>query len=250
LCSYDNKTHFYHEWIGHKKKTGSDSKKVKFLTDIYPNRKIDINLFKEKNASTFLHEMGHVYFAAMAHYVSIGRANEQMTKDLQVMLDFVGAKDFSQVTEDQHEKIAKAFEVYLFQGKAPSTKLKNVFRRIKAWLNLIYKDISALGVEINEDIKQVFDRMVATDAEIAQAYGMPEFKAIIDQKSAEGLGMSEDEFNRLKSLKDAAVAESKERLTAKVLTDFMKDKRLAIKAEKEAAADAKFEEARQALFAL
>jgi hypothetical protein len=41
LCSYDNKTHFYHEWIGHKKKTGSDSKKVKFLTEIYPNRKID-----------------------------------------------------------------------------------------------------------------------------------------------------------------------------------------------------------------
>jgi hypothetical protein len=41
LCSYDSKTHFYHEWIGHKKKTGSDSKKVKFLTEIYPNRKID-----------------------------------------------------------------------------------------------------------------------------------------------------------------------------------------------------------------
>ena len=41
MCSYDGKNQFYHEWIGNKKKTGSDSKKVKFLTEIYPNRKID-----------------------------------------------------------------------------------------------------------------------------------------------------------------------------------------------------------------
>lgn len=41
MCSYDGKTQFYHEWIGNKKKTGSDSKKVKFLTEIYPNKKID-----------------------------------------------------------------------------------------------------------------------------------------------------------------------------------------------------------------
>lgn len=41
MCSYDGQTHFYHEWIGNKKKTGSDSKKVKFLSDIYPDKKID-----------------------------------------------------------------------------------------------------------------------------------------------------------------------------------------------------------------
>jgi len=41
MCNYDGKTQFYHEWIGHKKKTGTNSKKVKFLSDIYPNKKID-----------------------------------------------------------------------------------------------------------------------------------------------------------------------------------------------------------------
>ena len=41
MCNYDGNTQFYHEWIGNKKKTGSDSKKVKFLTEIYPNKKID-----------------------------------------------------------------------------------------------------------------------------------------------------------------------------------------------------------------
>ena len=41
MCSYDGSTQFYHEWIGNKKKTGSDSKKVKFLAEIYPNKKMD-----------------------------------------------------------------------------------------------------------------------------------------------------------------------------------------------------------------
>lgn len=42
MCSYDNKTTFFHQWIGNKKKDGgSNSKKVKFLQEIYPNRKLD-----------------------------------------------------------------------------------------------------------------------------------------------------------------------------------------------------------------
>lgn len=40
MCSYDGKTQFYHEWIGNKKKDGT-SKKVKFLAEIYPNKKMD-----------------------------------------------------------------------------------------------------------------------------------------------------------------------------------------------------------------
>lgn len=41
MCSYDGKTNFYHEWIGFKRKSGSNSKKVKFLLDVYPNKKTD-----------------------------------------------------------------------------------------------------------------------------------------------------------------------------------------------------------------
>jgi len=41
MCSYNGEKVFWHEWIGHKKKTGTNSKKVKFLADIYPNKKMD-----------------------------------------------------------------------------------------------------------------------------------------------------------------------------------------------------------------
>jgi len=41
MCSYNGQKTFFHQWIGHKKKTGSDSKKVKLLAEFYPNKKMD-----------------------------------------------------------------------------------------------------------------------------------------------------------------------------------------------------------------
>jgi hypothetical protein len=41
MCSYNGEKVFWHEWIGYKKKTGTNSKKVKFLEELYPNKKRD-----------------------------------------------------------------------------------------------------------------------------------------------------------------------------------------------------------------
>jgi hypothetical protein len=40
MCSHESKKIYFHEWIGFKKKKG-DSKRVKFLEQIYPQRKPD-----------------------------------------------------------------------------------------------------------------------------------------------------------------------------------------------------------------
>lgn len=40
MCNYKQQT-FFHQWIGPKKKTGTGGKKVKFLEELYPNRKTD-----------------------------------------------------------------------------------------------------------------------------------------------------------------------------------------------------------------
>jgi len=41
MCSYDSNRVFYHEWVGYKRKAGINGKKVKFLSDIYQNKKMD-----------------------------------------------------------------------------------------------------------------------------------------------------------------------------------------------------------------
>ena len=41
MCSYNGNTVFFHQWLGNKKKTGNGGKKLKFLTELFPNRKMD-----------------------------------------------------------------------------------------------------------------------------------------------------------------------------------------------------------------
>lgn len=41
MCSYNGEKVFFHQWLGNKKKDSSNNKKVKFLAEIYPQKKMD-----------------------------------------------------------------------------------------------------------------------------------------------------------------------------------------------------------------
>ena len=62
MCSYNGNTVFFHQWLGHKKKTGNGGKKVNFLEEIYPTHKIDeLELMAEMSTDKDLKELGRKY---------------------------------------------------------------------------------------------------------------------------------------------------------------------------------------------
>ncbi|WP_303147932.1 hypothetical protein [uncultured Cloacibacillus sp.] len=68
------------------------------------------------------------------------------------------------------EYFARGFERYLMEGKAPvpSRELLAVFRRFKKWLCDIYRTLTELDVELSDEVRGVFGRMVATDEAVEQ----------------------------------------------------------------------------------
>lgn len=88
-------------------------------------------------------------------------------------------KEFTKYAEDiragkagamerwMQERFARGFEKYLMDGSAPTKEMQGVFRRFKKWLTDIYKTAKNLGnVELTPEIKDIFDRMISTEAEI------------------------------------------------------------------------------------
>ena len=128
-----------------------------------------VELFKTANLSTLAHEMGHIYFLEMQRAVENGFADESMQKDYGKLCAYVGAKPGVRWTVDQNEKLARAWETYLREGRAPSSVLEEAFARFRQWLTKIYRELSLLNVELNDEVRGVFDRMLATDAEIEEA---------------------------------------------------------------------------------
>lgn len=132
----------------------------------FTNAATTINLYKSANLSTFLHETGHLFMREMKNLIDAGAADPQMVIDYETLRKFVGGNIESRAAQ---EKLARAFEAYLREGRAPSVKLVEAFRRFRDWLTAIYRTVRGLNVEITEEIRDVFDRVLAAEAEIEEA---------------------------------------------------------------------------------
>lgn len=116
-----------------------------------------INLYKEADMSTFLHETGHLFMREIERLVESGNADEQLLKDFKTLQDNYG--DMSE--RESQENFARAFEGYLLEGKAPNAQLQSAFDKFKMWLTNIYKSLKSLNVKLNNDVRSVFDRLLA-----------------------------------------------------------------------------------------
>lgn len=127
-----------------------------------------VELYKGSNYSSLAHEMMHHFTELHRQAAESGSLSEDGIRDFKTMQDYAGNKGEAW-TREQHEKIASAWEKYLAEGKAPSLELVGAFDKFKTWMTNIYHKLVGQGVEVSEDIRQVFDRMLASDEQIAQA---------------------------------------------------------------------------------
>ena len=129
-----------------------------------------IKLLDKADASTLMHEAAHVYLQQLYTLASFEGVDEQTKKDFNTLarwLDYDPKQ--GKLTTKQQEKFARGFEAYLRTGQTQVKNLKGVFNRFKQWLSDIYKTFKELGGKPSKEVRDVMERMVATDAEIKQA---------------------------------------------------------------------------------
>ncbi len=82
----------------------------------------------------------------------------------------------------------------LFYGgqSHPRSPCRPCWRASKAWMISIYKTVRGLNVDINEDVRGVLDRLIASDEAIAEA--QTEIHARELFASADQAGMTEAEY--------------------------------------------------------
>lgn len=154
------------------------------------DRQMNISLLKNADLSTFLHETGHFYTEVMKDLSSDPKASEQIKNDFQALREFAGVKEGKDFEVEHHEKIAKAFESYLMEGKAPSEALRTPFARFRSWLVSVYRQVKNIGVELTPQVRGVFDRMLASDDEINAAQVQQDMAPMFADPKA--VGMTQD----------------------------------------------------------
>ncbi len=206
---------------------------------------IRISLTKDADLSTFLHETGHFYLEVMGDLAEgearkiegTGGTNE-LVEDYKSILKFLGADSREGIKRVHHEKFARAFEAYLMEGKAPSADLRPAFSRFRAWLISIYKQIRALAVDLNPEIREVFDRMLATKEEIEAARQEQAQTGWV--KAMEKAGFKGEELESMRLVEQEAALAAEEQLASKIMdetkreaTKQWKEERARVRAEVE-----------------
>jgi hypothetical protein len=203
-----------------------------------------VRLFQSADLSTFLHESGHYFLTVLRDLATKGEGGAvadfdtikawwlsnagDVAKDaMRVMPDANVASDdviraiesggTGDVVKDaaidvgMQEQFARAFETYLMEGKAPSIELRTAFEKFRAWLISIYQRLAGLDVKVSDDIRGVFDRMIASDAEIAQAQAEAGATGPLFA-TAEEMGLTQAEYDAFLKLRVQAEDEAKARL--------------------------------------
>lgn len=195
-----------------------------------------IALLENADLSTTIHELGHYFLhtglnianaleakAARGEALSVGE--RQHLADMQATLNWLGLADlqaWNALTFEQqrpyHEQLARGFEAYVMEGRAPSLEMRSVFQRMKAWMLRVYQNLTRLDVQLSDEVRGVFDRLLASDEEIALAEQNRSMALLFDDPEA--AGMSAEEFAEYQALGQAATAEAQEQLSAKAVRDM------------------------------
>ena len=188
------------------------------MTEIMSDGERIISIFKTADRSTFLHEMGHVFFDDIQKLASMENAPKQLLDDWNTLKEWSGWVDGENVDNTKaHEKFARGWESYLRSGEAPTKGLQRVFRQFSKWLTRIYRSVQRLGGEVPSDIKDIMARMIATQDDIENYAHEQALEQFENTKLYQQL--SETEQARVQGY----IADIKEKAKERVMRKYMKE---------------------------
>lgn len=137
--------------------------------------------------STFMHESAHFLGMSLHDLATSDLATPQIKADYDTLLQWMGYESPEQRMKEigegssvaKEERLSHGFEAYLQEGRAPSNALARVFSRFKDWLLRIYRGADGVAqqyrdrygeeLKLSDDVRQVFDRLLAQDEALKQA---------------------------------------------------------------------------------
>lgn len=226
---------------------------IKGQTAAVANGQYIVSLFEKADESTFMHEMAHVYLLELEKLAAL---DEQCRADMNTIMEWATYKDGDEklykgspfakefktlagnirAAEDArdveavaklkrqwaHERFARAFEMYLEHGTAPSKALQSAFRKFKQFLRTLYIAFTGEGVRANAKVERVMARMLASEDEI-EAMTLDERYKDIFKAGGEKL-LAETPKETYKRWYQEAKEEAKEKLMKVLMRDVEEEK--------------------------
>jgi hypothetical protein len=131
-----------------------------------------------------------------------------------------------------HEQFARGTEEYFRTARAPSIGLASLFNSFRVWIGSVYRGMLGMDVSFSPEVREVLDRMIASDEEIEAANGQFEMAALFDDASQ--AGMSKEEFSNYHKGVEEGRNQSKANQLAKHMRQMRTEKTVLWEEQREA----------------
>ena len=212
-----------------------------------------VTILRDGNRSTFLHELGHVFLNSRKKLALMEGVDDTVRQDWATLVEWLEVADIdfskplSEVDEKRwrnaHEKFAAGFEKYLMEGRAPNLDLARAFRAFRKWLTDIYKavrnvfyvdaDGNRVEFEINDEIRGVMDRMLASEEEIEESRAVQEAERLAHILTEQGI--PDDVAERYRDAVAAGADAARAKLYKKLTAELKAEKQAELKEARKAA---------------
>jgi hypothetical protein len=125
------------------------------------------DMFNPADPADFLQVTTHMWLDHLMNDAKMPTAREGLKRDADTVVKWLAVKDPEDIGFEQRERWGRGFEQYLLEGKVPSVALSRSFNFFRAQLLRVNKDPHEVGEPITDDMRAVYDRMLAADEEIA-----------------------------------------------------------------------------------
>lgn len=186
--------------------------------------KYEIGLTTLSNPTTFIHEATHAHLFNLINQAKAGHAGAKA--DLDATLKWLGVESVNDILirktdsaevkaqkTEYHEKFANGVIVYLGEGKAPSVGLQKVFDNFRMWVVKYYEKLVNDGLELSEEIREVYGNMLFADAEISVARESLLAKPL----ARDALQMDQKEYSDYLAKMDQAVKDARKSLDRQII---------------------------------
>ena len=169
--------------------------------------------------------------AQLAAKPTLTDGEQSLVNDSNALLKWFGVRDIAEwhnlpfeEKRSHHEKTAESFEAYLFSGQAPSAELAPYFQRFRAWLVNVYRGLKEFlaghpqAGELTPEVRQVFDRMLASNDAILAAEQSRSMLALFE--TAEQGGFSPEAWAAYQGIDAERTQDAVQELQARGLRDL------------------------------
>lgn len=176
--SYSDRTYNDLKKLHEEKKEEAERKYLGYFTE--STDKNIITIMADSNASTALHELGHLFLNGLNELAKVNEEAREQLNEFNKWLGYTGGE----YTIAQQEKFARSFEAYLYKGKAPNNKLRTVFENFKEWLKSVYEYVVNIpDADISNEVQEMFDKMFSDDGYYQEKKEADKFLKEIKEKS-------------------------------------------------------------------